>query len=70
MNRLQLFALIGYSDGRNFWYELVTMRSGELSARRSIFSLERGRLMADKLADRYGVVDRSGLYCGSIIRVG
>lgn len=68
MNRLQCFALIMFQNDREYWYELVTLREGELEARRSIFSPARGRQMADKLCDRHGITDRAGLYCGAIMR--
>ena len=68
MNRLQCFALVTHQRDGKFWTEIVTVRSGELAARRSVFSLIRARRMADKLADRYGVTDRAGMYVGAIIR--
>lgn len=70
MNRLQFFALIGHQNDREFWYELVTMRSGELCARAARYlSWNRGRQLADYLANKYGIEDRAGMYCGRIMRV-
>lgn len=66
---LQFFAVLAYESRGVFWWELVTMRAGELECRRAIVrNWDLGRRMADHLANVFGVPadDRGGLYCGRI----
>lgn len=69
MNGLQCFAMIGFSNARQTWWELVTVRSGELVARRSVTAnYNLARRWADRLADILGIPAdaRGGLYCGFV----
>lgn len=72
MNRLQFFAVIPH-NGRNcaVWYEIVTMREGELEARRSRFNAYSLTVkMALALCERNGIPpeERGGMMHGCLIR--